>query len=310
MSYIDNIRTFVRVYDLGNMSAAARDQRISPAVASSRISQLEDRLGVRLFQRTTRQLHPTEQGMLFYNGAMHILNAIEDAEAQIQDVTQTPRGSIYIGTPFSIGRRFIAPAVPEFKIAYPMIDIRMRLSDRSIDISGEGLDMVFFLGLPKDSSLKMKKIGDCPRLLCASPNYIKTRGMPQSPQELVDGTHDCLQLRFPGATEFQWPLQTAKGIKSFAVSGPFETDDGDILTNWALDGFGIILKPYFEVIQHLKSGALIPILPDNGPPDLQIGCLYPHRKQQDPKTRLFIDFISHRIRANMECLMKDAQLPR
>jgi DNA-binding transcriptional LysR family regulator len=310
MSYIDNIRTFVRVYNLGNMSAAARDQRISPAVASSRISQLEDRLGVKLFQRTTRKLHPTEQGMLFYNGAMQVLNAIEDAEAQVQNVTQKPRGKIYIGTPFSIGRRFIAPAVPEFKTAYPMIDIRMRLSDRSIDIAGEGLDMAFFLGLPKDSSLKMKKIGDCPRLLCAAPNYIETRGMPQSPQELVDGTHDCLQLRFPGATEFQWPLQTADGIKSFAVSGPFETDDGDILTNWALDGFGIILKPYFEVIQYLRSGALIPILTNNGPPDLQIGCLYPHRKQQDPKTRLFIDFISQSISTSMKSLMKGSQLPR
>jgi DNA-binding transcriptional LysR family regulator len=168
----------------------------------------------------------------------------------------------------------------------------------------------FFLGLPKDSSLKMKKIGDCPRLLCAAPNYIEARGMPQSPQELVDGTHDCLQLRFPGATEFQWPLQTADGIKSFAVSGPFETDDGDILTNWALDGFGIILKPYFEVIQYLRSGALIPILTNNGPPDLQIGCLYPHRKQQDPKTRLFIDFISQSIITSMKSLMKGSQLPR
>jgi DNA-binding transcriptional LysR family regulator len=292
------------------MSAAARDQRISPAVASSRISQLEDRLGVRLFQRTTRKLHPTEQGMLFYNGAMQVLNAIEDAEAQVQNVTRTPRGSIYIGTPFSIGRRFIAPAVPEFKTAYPMIDIRMRLSDRSIDIAGEGLDMAFFLGLPKDSSLKMKKIGDCPRLLCASPSYIKNRGMPHSPQELVDGTHDCLQLRFPGATEFQWPLQTEDGIKSYAVSGPFETDDGDILTNWALDGFGIILKPYFEVIQHLNSGTLVPVLGNTGPLDVQIGCLYPHRKQQDPKTRLFIDFICQRIATNMKNLMEGAQLPR
>ena len=310
MSYIDNIRTFVRVYDLGNMSAAARDQRISPAVASSRISQLEDYLGVRLFQRTTRKLHPTEQGKLFYNGATQVLNAIEDAETQVQNVTQTPRGSIYIGTPFNIGRRFIAPAVPAFKTVYPMIDIRMRLSDRGIDIAGEGLDMAFFLGLPKDSSLKMKKIGDCPRLLCAAPSYFKARGIPQSPQELVDGLHDCLQLRFPGATEFQWPLKTANGIKSFAVAGPFETDDGDILTNWALDGFGIILKPYFEVIQHIKSGALVPVLPDNRPPDLQIGCLYPHRKQQDPKTRFFIDFISQHIRKSMKSVMEGTQLPR
>ncbi|MGB1155113.1 MAG: LysR family transcriptional regulator, partial [Paracoccaceae bacterium] len=171
MSYTDNIRTFVRVYELGSMSAAARDQRISPAVASARISQLEDHLRVRLFQRTTRMLNPTEQGRLFYSGAVRILDAIEEAEAQVQDITQSPRGSIYVAAPLGVGRRFIAPAVPDFKEQYPLIDVRLRLSDRSVDLTAEGLDVAFFLGTPKDSTFKMKKIADCPRLLCAAPSY-------------------------------------------------------------------------------------------------------------------------------------------
>ena len=229
MSYIDNIRTFIRVYELGNMSAAARDQRISPAVASARISQLEDHLGVRLFQRTTRMLTSTEQGKLFYTGAIRVLEAIEAAEAQVQDITQSPRGSLYVSAPLGVGRRLVAPAVPDFKEKYPLIDVRMRLSDRKVDMTAEGLDVAFFLGVPEDSTLKIRKIADCDRLLCAAPDYIAARGAPRSPEELVNGTHDCLNLRFPGASEFQWPLMTEEGTKRFAVKGPFESDDGDAI---------------------------------------------------------------------------------
>lgn len=310
MSYTENIRTFVRVYELGSMSAAARDQRISPAVASARISQLEDHLRVRLFQRTTRMLNPTEQGRMFYSGAVRILDAIEEAEAQVQDITQSPRGSIYVAAPLGIGRRFIAPAVPDFKEQYPLIDVRLRLSDRSVDLTAEGLDVAFFLGTPKDSTFMMRKIADCPRLLCAAPSYLQQRGTPNSPKELTDGTHDCLNLRFPGASEFQWPLVTKDSVQRFAVKGPFESDDGDVLTNWAVDGFGIIMKPYFEVAEHLISGALVKVLPEHSPVEIQLGCLYPHRRKQDPKIRLFIDFMAQRSAEQMKSVMQGVQLPR
>ncbi len=303
MSYIDNIRTFVRVYELGNMSAAARDQRISPAVASARISQLEDHLDVRLFQRTTRMLSATEQGKLFYAGALRILDAIDVAEAQVQDITQSPRGSIYVSAPLGVGRRLVAPLVPEFKVKYPLIDVRLRLSDRKVDMTAEGLDVAFFLGIPEDSTLRIKKIADCERLLCASPKYIASRGHPQSPEELTDGTHDCLNLRFPGASEFQWPLLADHEVKRYAVKGPFESDDGDILTDWALEGHGIVMKPYFDVAEHLKSGALVPILTQSPPLKIQMACLYPHKKKQDPKSRLFIDFMTERMQSRLTELL-------
>ena len=240
MSYFDNIRTFVRVYELGNMSAAARDQRISPAVASARISQLEEHLNVRLFQRTTRMLNPTEQGKLFYPGACRILETIEEAEALISSVTLKPRGTIYVAAPLGVGRRLVAPVVPAFKKEFPLIDIRLRLSDRKLDVAAEGLDVAFFLGVPEDSNLRIRKIADCRRVLCASPSYIEAHGAPESGEVLSGPDHACLNLRYPGAPEFQWPLQTPDGIKRFAVSGPFESDDGDVLTDWALDGHGII----------------------------------------------------------------------
>ena len=295
MAYLDNIRTFVRVYELGNMSAAARDQRISAAVASARISQLEDHLGVRLFQRTTRQLNPTEQGRLFYPGACKVLEAVEDAEAEITSVTRSPRGTLFVAAPLGLGRRLIAPHVPAFKEEYPLINIRLRLSDRVLDLPGEGLDIAFFLSLPKDSTLKLRKIADCPRLLCAAPEYLARKGVPAAPADLTSGAHDCLNLRYPGAQEFQWPLQLPDGVERFSVKGPFETDDGDVLTDWALDGHGIVLKPRFEVAEYLASGALAPVLPDTPPVPVQLGCLYAHRRHQDPKTRLLIDFMADRI---------------
>lgn len=297
MSYFENIRTFVRVYELGSMSAAARDQRISPAVASSRISQLENHLNVRLFQRTTRSLNATEQGQIFYEGAQRVIEAVEDAEAAISDVTSNPRGTLYIAAPLGVGRRYIAPLLPAFKKEYPLVDVRLRLSDRRIDVTQEGLDVAFFLGTPEDSNLKIRKIADCERLLCASPDYIRARGLPKNGAELVGQKHDCLILRFPGATEFQWQLQTPEGTKRYAISGPFETDDGDVLTNWALEGQGIVLKPHFEVAHHLAEGRLVPVATETPPLPVQLGLLYAHRRHQDPKSRLFIDFMAERVKA-------------
>ncbi len=307
MSYFDNIRTFVRVFELGSMSAAARDQRISPAVASARISALEAHLGVRLFQRTTRKLTPTEQGRLYYDGVLRVMDAVSAAEAAVSDVTRLPRGSIFVAAPLGVGRRFIAPHVPAFKAEYPQIDVRLRLSDRRIDLTEEGLDVALFLGRPENSALTMRKLADCPRILCAAPAYIERHGNPRDGDALVADNHSCLILRFPGATEFQWQLETPEGPRRFPVRGPFETDDGDVLTGWALDGQGIVLKPVFEVAEHLASGALVPVAEATPPLPVQLGFLYAHRRLQDPKVRLFIDFMSARIR---QALAEVAQLPR
>lgn len=295
MSYLDNIRTFARVYELGSMSAAARDQRISAAVASARIAQLETHLGIRLFQRTTRSLKPTEQGRLFYDGALTVIEAVDAAEAAVMDITHAPRGSLFVGAPLGIGRRFVAPRIPDFKKLYPEIDLRLRLSDRKFDMTAEGLDIALFLGTPEDSSLKIRKIAECPRVLCAAPSYVARRGYPKHGAALVSDGHDCLNLRFPGAPEFRWTLVTEQGPERFAVSGPFESDDGDVLTDWALAGHGIILKPIFEVSAYLASGDLVSVAEATPPLPVQLGFLYAHRRLQDPKARLFMDFMTKEI---------------
>lgn len=295
MSYLDNIRTFVRVYELGSMSAAGRDLRISPAVTSSRISQLEEHLGVRLFQRTTRSLTPTEQGQSFYRGASGILEAVARAEAQIINMTENLKGSLYVATPLGVGRRLIAPQVPEFLKAYPEVNVRLRLTDRKVDLTTEGLDLAFFLGQPEDSNLRIRKIADVARILCASPDYIAKRGLPDSGDDLIADGHECLNLRFPGATEFQWRLSTPEGPQRFRVSGRCESDDGDVLTDWALAGQGVALKPVFEIAEHLRAGTLIPVATRTPPEPIQMACLFTHRRWQDPKTRLFMEFMVERI---------------
>ena len=295
MSYLENIRTFVRVYELGSMSAAGRDLRISPAVTSARISQLEDHLSVRLFQRTTRSLTPTAQGKAFYGGACSVLDAVSYAEAQVVELTENPKGLLHVAAPLGVGRRLIAPHLPAFTAQYPLIDVRLRMTDRNVDMTAEGLDLAFHLGQPVDSNLRIRKIADVSRVLVASPAYIARRGSPADGAALVRDKHECLNLRFPGAQEFQWLLETKAGPERFRVTGRLESDDGDVLTDWALTGQGVAMKPRFEVAEHLASGALVVVAQQTPPTRVQMACLYTHKRHQDPKTRLFMDFMIDRI---------------
>ncbi|TWH25939.1 MULTISPECIES: LysR family transcriptional regulator [unclassified Aminobacter] len=294
MAYLDNIAVFVRVVELGNLSAAGRDLRISPAVASNRIKELEKYLGVRLFNRTTRQLSPTEHGRVFYEGARKVLDAVAEADAAVTALSGQPRGTIRVTAPLGIGRRLIASGIPEFHDRYPDIEVRLRLSDRHVDIMKEGIDVAFRLGHLEDSSLRMRGIMDCERVLAAAPSYLERRGEPKTPQDLVNDRHDCLLLRFPGAQEFVWTLKTPEGPRRVEVRGPFDSDDGDVITGWALAGRGIINKPRFDIEPFLRDGRLKIVLPDNPPPPVQLAAVFPHKKFQDPKVRLLLDFMAER----------------
>lgn len=310
MHNINNIRMFVRVYELENMSAAARDLQVSAAVASARIAELERLLRVRLFTRTTRAVQPTELGRIFYPKAIKVLDAVGEAEAAVHEITQTPRGALFVSAPLGVGRRLIAPNVALFQQAYPEVHIRLRLSDRKVDLTAEGLDVGFVLGNPPDSDLRIKPLATCPRVLCAAPSYLAARGVPRHGADLVNQEHACLLLRFPGSTEFRWSLRTDAGLMAFDVGGPFACDDGDVLTGWARAGLGIVNKPLFDVAADLASGALVPVCEATPPPDAQLALLYPHKRGQDPKARLFMDFMAERIRPALADLEGLYQLPR
>ncbi len=294
MAYLDNVAVFVRVVELGNLSAAGRDMRISPAVASNRIKELEKHLGVRLFNRTTRQLMPTEHGNVFYAGAKKVLESVVEAEAAVSALSGQPKGSIRVTAPLGLGRRIIATGIPEFHDRYPDIQVRLRLSDHHVDILKEGIDVAFRLGLIEDSSLRMRGIMECERVIAAAPSYIKARGEPSHPDEMIGAHHDCLMLRYPGAREYFWTLRTENGPTKFEVDGPYDSDDGDVLTEWALLGRGIVNKPRFEIQQYLRTGALQIILHKYPPVTFTLAGLYPHKNLQDPKVRLLLDFMADR----------------
>lgn len=306
MAYIDNIRIFVRAVEVGNLSAAGRDLRISPAVASNRIKELEKHLGVRLFNRTTRQLNPTEQGRIFYEGAKRILDTISESEAEVADIAKNPKGHILVSAPLGFGSQILANLIPEFHAIYPEIQIRFRLSDRRVDIIKEGIDLAFHMGDLPDSNLKLHQIADVERVLCASPKYLEARGVPKDLMDLKHN-HDCLLLRFPGSREYYWSFEDGGlNIQRVEVQGPFDTDHGAVLTEWALGGHGVINKAIFEIKTLLDEGALVPILPEHKPVSANLAVLYPHRRYQEPKIRVFLDHMIPRCRERLDQILGKA----
>ncbi|WP_265500360.1 LysR family transcriptional regulator [Paracoccus beibuensis] len=294
MSYLESLRVFVRVVELGSITAGGRDLRLSPAVASNRIKDLENRFGVRLLNRTTRKLTTTEIGRAFYDHARRVIETLDEAEALVSSFSGKPQGVIRLTAPLGLGRRLIAPLIPAFCADNPGVEIRLRLSDRSVNIVEDAIDLAFFLGEPADSTLKWRKIADCPRVLVASPGYLKAAGTPRTPDDLAD--HNCLLLRYPRSPEYYWTLRTTEGPRKMTVSGRYDTDDGDVLTGWALEGHGIANRPLYEVAQDLAEGRLERVLPDVPPLPAQFGCLTPHRRLQDPKVKMFSDYAVRELR--------------
>ena len=289
MALLENISVFARVVELGSLSAAGRDLRLSPAVVSHRLQQLERHLGVRLLNRTTRQVQPTEHGVAFYEACQEVLRSVDHAESVVADAGGTPQGSLRITAPLGFGRRVLAPLVPAFQAKYPRVDVRLRLSEHLLDLLDEAVDVAVRMAVLADSSLIARKIADCPRVLCAAPAYLEAHGTPQTPEDLL--AHQCLLLRFPGSQQFRWTLEAPDGPHALAVSGRLDADDGDVLTEWALLGEGIVMKPLWEVAEHLRAGRLRPILPDYPPEPASLAVIYPHRQLLPARVKAFADFI-------------------
>ncbi|WP_044560237.1 LysR family transcriptional regulator [Azospirillum sp. B4] len=312
MALLENMQVFVRVVDLGSLSAAGRNLRMSPALVSHRIQQLEAHLGARLLNRTTRQLQATETGQIFYQHCLEVLEAVERAHSSIAAEGGAPSGSVRVTAPLGFGRRVLGPLVPEFRAANPMVDVRLRLSDHLLDLLRESVDMAIRMATLKDSSFVVRKIADVRRVLVAAPRYLAARGRPQAPSDLLE--HDCLLLRFPGTQQYRWTLTSrgqgkgeAKATK-LAIAGPMDADDGDVLTRWAVDGHGIALKPLWEVADEVKAGALEIVLPDHPPEPVQLAIVYPHRTMLPAKVQSLSDFLVPRVRGLLAASHPDALL--
>jgi DNA-binding transcriptional LysR family regulator len=301
MAMPENMAVFVRVVELGSFSAAGRSLRLSPAVVSYRIQCLERHLGCRLINRTTRKLLPTEQGRAFYEGSVEVRDAVERAEARVANGGAAPQGSLKVTAPLGLGRRVIAPLVPRFRLRHPETDIRLRLSDYFVDLFTEAVDVAVRMAVLTDSSLIVRKIADVDRVLCASPSYLSRHGSPASIADLE--RHQCLLLRFPGSQQYRWNLRRNGRLVSVPVSGHMDADDGDVLTDWAVAGEGIALKPVFEVAQHLKSGALVPILPQYQPAPLTLAVLHAYKRMVPVRVRTFADVLVEEVGAYLDATL-------
>lgn len=305
MGMLEDVTLFVRVVEKGSFSSAGRDLRISAAVVSHRIMSLEKRLGARLFTRTTRSMQLTTSGQLFHERAVELVEAAARAESSIGDEAGTPKGPIKVTAPLGLGRRLLGPAVLRFRAQYAGIDVRVRLSEHLVDLTAEGIDVALRLANFTDSSFILKKVAQIDRILCAAPAYLDKMGRPRTLEDLE--RHSCLLLRFPGSRQFRWPFKDDQGrITQVAVGGRIDADDGDLLTDWALAGQGIVLKPVFEVAEHLANGRLVPLVLDQAPEALTLGVLYPSRQLIPAKIRVFADFLAEEARAYIDAESRKA----
>lgn len=308
MFSLDNIRVLVRTVELGSFSAAGRSMRLSAAVVSHRIRSLEKGLGCRLFNRTTRKMYLTEQGRVFYEHCLDVCQALERAEASVTEKGAPPRGLLKVTAPLGFGQRVVAPFLPQFQAKYPEIDVFLRLSDYVVDLFTEAVDVAVRMDTLPDSSLIVRKIADVDRVLCAAPSYLARKGSPKSIADLEN--HNCLMLRYPGSRQFRWTLLRNGRQVAAPASGSLDADAGDVLTQWALAGQGIAMKPVFEVAEHLRSGALEPVLPDNPPPPVTLAILHAYQRMVPPKVRAFADALAEEASAYIEAQLAGAARSR
>ena len=292
MDRITGLSVFAKVVEGSSFAAAARHFGLSPAMVSKHILALEERLGARLLNRTTRRVSPTEIGRVFYERATRILADIDDAEQEAGALQATPRGLLRLNGPLSFGTRHLAPAIADYLTACPAVEIDVTLSDRVADLVEEGFDLAIRIGRLADSSLIARRIAPCRIVACAAPAYLAKHGAPARPADLA--VHNCLGYSY-AALRNEWRFSGPEGMESVRVAGRLNANNGDILCLAALRGEGIVLQPSFLVGENLAAGRLVPILPGYVPDELVIQAVYPHSRHLSVKVRGFVDFLVARF---------------
>lgn len=288
MDRLDTMRAFVTVVAAGSFTAAAARLDMSPQLVSKYVSQLEQRLGVRLLNRTTRRLHLTEAGTRYFQRAQQLLDDIDDLEHQLDDLHTDARGQLRISAPVSFASRHLAPLLCDFQRAHPAVGIDLQLNDRKVDIVEEGFDIALRIGHLKDSSLTAKRVAPVRLVTCASPGYLARHGTPTRPEQLRQ--HRYLRYSYAesgeGTAIFQELGTNVPGKGTGLVS-----NNGDVLIQAAIEGAGIAIQPTFIAGAAIAEGKLKQILPDYEPEPLGLYAVYAHRQLLASKVRCFIDFM-------------------
>jgi DNA-binding transcriptional LysR family regulator len=297
MDHLVNLTAFVRVVENGGFTAAARHLNLSTTMVSNHVHELEDRLGARLLNRTTRKVSLTEIGRQYYERTLHILAELDEADRAAGVLNASPRGRLRVHCHPTLAR-FIAPVVTAYLRDNPDVSVDLRRGDQMIDLLEEEFDLAIRLNVPPDSSLMMRRLADWRYVLCCSPSYLETHSEPVSPADL--SAHNCIRYAFyPFGDEWRFINPDGEPL-TVRVAGNLVTSDTELRRHAVIAGLGLALIPPFNIHEELRTGSLVPLLRNYRTPELSIGALYPHRQHLAAKVRVFIDALAGRDGLNPE----------
>ncbi len=289
MENLSDIAVFVRVVDAGSFTGAAEALQISQPVVSKAVTRLEERLGARLLNRTTRRLSLTEAGAELYRRSMQALKQIEDAELEVARFQTEPRGTLRVNAPMSFTILHLAPVMHEFLERFPGVSLELDLDDGQADLVEGGYDLIVRIGKLKDSNLVARRIAPARIVVCASPGYLAKHGEPQTPDELLN--HNCLMYTL-GSTPRAWRFVSPAGEEQIVpLRGNVASNNGLAERAMALNDIGIVLLPTFYIGEDLRAGTLKCLLREWIPQDVSVYAVYAERRNLTPKVRAFIDFL-------------------
>lgn len=288
MDVLTGMTIFVAVVENSSLAGAARHMNLSPSVVSKQLSALEDRLGVRLLNRTTRRVSLTEVGSAYYERCKRILADVDEAEAAVSTAHSSPRGLLKITAPSTFAHRHVAPHLPGFMDRNPEVQVQMLVADRLVDLVEEGIDLAIRIAQLKDSSLIARKLAPNHRKLVASPDYLAKWGVPARPEEINE--HALITLQ-PGSPINDWHFVIDGQETVIRARGTIATNHGDSILALALSGAGLAMLAAHVVGEHIKSGRLISVLDENVREDVPIYAVYPSNRHLSPKVRAFVDYL-------------------
>ena len=293
----DDLRVFVTVVRKGSFAQAATELGMSAAYVSKRIGVLEDALGVRLFQRTTRRVVVTEDGEQAFGRAQAILDSLDELVDEVSARRRAPSGRVRICSSFGFGRNVVAPAIAKLAQAYPALQIRFEVFDRLVDPVAEGFDLDVRIGDEIAPQLIARRLMANHRILCAAPGYVARHGAPRALHELSG--HQCLVIKERDHPFGVWRLR-ARGVdETVKVSGALSTNHGEIALRWALDGAGIILRSRWHAQPHLDAGRLVQLLPEYTQ-EANVWAVYPQRLGNSAKVRVCVEFLERELAAGRD----------
>jgi len=292
MDRMTSMATFVKVVESGGFSAAARALGISPSMVTTHVRALEERLAVRLLNRSTRKVSLTEAGHAYYERCLQILTDVDEAERIAEALQSTPRGTLRLNTSVAIPP-FLAPVIAEFASLYPEVSVNLAMTDRMVDLVEEGFDLAVRNMSVPDSSLIARCVATYRFVVCGSPGYLAARGVPREPADLVH--HNCL-IYSHSAWGNEWHFSGPEGEQSVAVVGNLQANSDNALRLAAVHGQGLALAPSFLLIDEIRSGRLVPVLAEFLQADHAVNAIYPHRRHLSAKVRSFIDLLARRFR--------------